>query len=209
MSHCSRTIAVIFTLVLLVALPAFAGDTPIEISQRISIGDPVAGKDKSTLCQGCHGESGISPMPNIPSLSGQWGAYIMRSLRDFLAGSRSDPIMTDMANSITSLQDEFDISAYFASQSTMTDSPHKNEEGKRLYIIYQCISCHGIDGQGKPGNNPMFPILGGQHKEYLIKQLDDFRTGLRETDMSGTMPILAKRMSAAETEAIADYLSGI
>ncbi|NOU01520.1 MAG: OmpA family protein [Gallionella sp.] len=30
---------------------------------------------------------------------------------------------------------------------------------------------------------------------------------MRDTDMSGTMPILAKRLSAAETDAIADYLS--
>jgi hypothetical protein len=58
-------------------------------------------------------------------------------------------------------------------------------------------------------NNPIFPVIGGQHKEYIIKQLDDFRTGRRETDMSGTMPILANRMSEAETEAIADYLDGI
>jgi cytochrome c553 len=207
MSYRNKTTVAILALVLLAATPAYAGDTPIEISQRISNGNPVAGKDKSTLCQGCHGEFGISAMPNIPNLAGQWGAYIMRSFRDFWAGSRSDAIMTDMAGTVTSNEDAFDISAYFASQSLMTFAPHKNEEGKRLYIIYQCISCHGIDGQGQPGNNAMFPIIGGQHKEYLIKQLDEFRTGLRETDMSGTMPILAQRMSAAEVEAIADYLS--
>jgi outer membrane protein OmpA-like peptidoglycan-associated protein len=208
---CSKKISFTVALmaILLVDVSAFAGNSPQEISQRVSNGNPIAGKDKSTLCQGCHGEFGISTMPNIPNLAGQWSAYIMRELRDFWSGSRSDAIMTDMAGTVTSNEDAFDISAYFASQNLMTLTPHKNEEGKRLYIIYQCISCHGIDGQGQPGNNAMFPIIGGQHKEYLIKQLDEFRTGLRETDMSGTMPILAKRMSAAETEAITDYLSGI
>ena len=193
---------------LAVANTCHAGDDPIEISQRISNGDPVAGKEKSTLCQGCHGENGISIMPNIPSLAGQWGAYIMRELRDFWSGSRTDPIMTDMAGTVTSMVDAFDISAYFASQPQMPFQPttNDNEEGKRLYIIYRCISCHGEEGRGRPQNNPIFPIIGGQHKEYLIKQLDDFRTGLRDTDMSGTMPILAKRLSAAETDAIADYL---
>jgi OOP family OmpA-OmpF porin len=193
---------------LFIAIPAFAGDTPLEISERITIGDPVAGKEKSTLCQGCHGENGMSIMPNIPNLAGQWGAYIMRELRDFWVGSRSDPIMTDMAGTVSNKTDAFDIAAYFASQPQMSyDSVlHENEEGKKLYIIYRCISCHGIEGQGRPQNNAMFPVIGGQHKEYLIKQLDDFRTGLRDTDMSGTMPILAKRMSAAETEAIAEYL---
>jgi outer membrane protein OmpA-like peptidoglycan-associated protein len=207
---CSKKkVAVALVSTLLMTTAAFAGDNPIEISQRITNGNPVAGKEKSTLCQGCHGEFGISSMPNIPNLAGQWGAYIMRELRDFWAGSRSDPIMTDMAGTVTSVEDAFDISAYFASQNQMKLTPHENEEGKRLYIIYRCISCHGEDGQGRPQNNAMFPVIGGQHKEYLVKQLDEFRTGLRETDMSGTMPILAKRMSAAETDAITDYLSGI
>lgn len=201
--------SVIFVIAILLCTSAsFAGDDPVEVSQRISNGDPIAGKEKSALCQGCHGETGMSIMPNIPNLAGQWTAYIMRELRDFWAGSRSDPIMTDMAATVTSMQDAFDISAYFASQPHMFHDPIPvdNEEGKRLYIIYQCISCHGEEGQGRPLNNAIFPIIGGQHKEYLIKQLDDFRTGLRDTDMSGTMPILAKRMSAAETEAIAEYL---
>ena len=193
---------------LLVANTTFAGNSAIEVGQRISVGNPIAGKEKSALCQGCHGEEGVSIMPNIPNLSGQWAAYIMRQIRFFSDNSRSDPIMTDMAATVTSMEDAFDISAYFASQSLMPfgSIAHENEEGKRLYIIYQCNSCHGVEGQGRPLNNPIFPIIGGQQKEYLIKQLDDFRTGLRDTDMSGTMPLLAKRMSAAETEAIAEYL---
>lgn len=188
---------------------AFAGDSQFEIAQRISNGDPIAGKEKSTLCQGCHGELGISPTSNVPNLAGQWSAYIMRQLRDFWAGSRSDQLMTDMAGTVTNTSDAFDISAYFASQNLMTGTPHKNEIGERLYVIYRCISCHGEEGKGRPQNNAMFPIIGGQQKEYLIKQLDDFREGRRESDMSGTMPSLAKRMSAAETEAVADYLSGL
>jgi cytochrome c553 len=192
------------------ASSAFAGDTKEEISERISYGNPIAGKEKSTLCQGCHGELGISILPEIPNLAGQWGAYIMRQLRDFGAGSRSNAIMTDMAGTVTSMEDAFDIAAYFASQNQMTaDTPHTNEAGERLYIIYRCISCHGEDGKGRPQNNAMFPVIGGQKKEYLLGQLDEFRRGLRETDMSGTMPALAQRISAAETEAIADYLSGL
>lgn len=186
----------------------FAGDSPLEISERITNGNPIAGKEKSALCQGCHGENGMSIMPNIPNLAGQWGAYIMRELRDFSVGSRSDPIMTDMAGTISSTEDAFDISAYFASQPQMFFDPiqYDNEEGKKLYVIYRCISCHGEEGKGRPQNNAIFPVIGGQHKEYLLKQLDDFRNGLRDTDMSGTMPILAKRMSSAETDAIAEYL---
>lgn len=52
-------ITAILISVLVLANTSHAGDDPIEISQRISNGDPVAGKEKSTLCQGCHGENGI------------------------------------------------------------------------------------------------------------------------------------------------------
>lgn len=195
-------------LILQLTSNAFAGDTPEEISARISIGNPIAGKDKSTLCQGCHGEYGMSELPNVPNLAGQWSAYIFRQLRDFGTGSRSDQIMTDMAGTVTSMEDAFDISAYFASQHQMSGQPHPNEEGKRLYIIYRCISCHGEDGKGRPLNNALFPVIGGQHKEFLVKQMNDFKDGLRDTDMSGTMPTLAKRLSDGEVDAIADYLSG-
>lgn len=209
-NRCKRLIAIVLTSSILIANSALAGDTPEEILERISNGNPVAGKEKSTLCQGCHGEFGISIMPEVPNLAGQWGAYIMRQLRDFSVGSRSNAIMTDMAGTVTSTIDAFDISAYFASQNQMTaNAPHKNETGQRLYIIYRCISCHGEDGKGRPQNNAMFPIIGGQQKEYLMGQMDDFRKGMRDTDMSGTMPALAQRMSAGEVDAIMDYLSGL
>jgi cytochrome c553 len=132
----------------------------------------------------------------------------MRQLRDFGVGSRNNAIMTEMAGTVSSTQDAFDIAAYFASQNQMTNALHNNEKGKRLYIIYRCISCHGENGKGRPLNNAMFPVIGGQQKEYLIKQLEGFRTGLRETDLSGTMSALAQRMSLNELEEITDYLAG-
>jgi len=39
-----------------------------------------------------------------------------------------------------------------------------------------CAACHSADGsRGLPAN----PILQGQHPEYLVKQLHDFKSGLR------------------------------
>lgn len=40
-----------------------------------------------------------------------------------------------------------------------------------------CAACHTVDGsRGLPAN----PILQGQHPEYLVKQLRDFKSGARE-----------------------------
>ncbi len=39
-----------------------------------------------------------------------------------------------------------------------------------------CAACHAFDGsRGLPAN----PILQGQHPEYLVKQLQDFKSGVR------------------------------
>lgn len=40
-----------------------------------------------------------------------------------------------------------------------------------------CVACHTVDGsRGSPAN----PILQGQHPEYLIKQLAEFKSGKRD-----------------------------
>ena len=39
-----------------------------------------------------------------------------------------------------------------------------------------CVACHSIDGSRGLSANP---ILQGQHPEYLVKQLHEFKSGLR------------------------------
>lgn len=192
----------------LLATAAYAGDTPGEIKQRIGAGDPVAGKDKSAVCQGCHGEDGNSAAPNFPKLAGQYAEYIYRQINNFQTGTRKDPTMTDMAATVTDRRDLADIAAYFASQMQMTGTPAKHEAGEKLFRDYDCLNCHGENGKGRPANNSIFPVIGGQHKDYLVKQLNDFKTGARDTDISGTMSELTIRMTDAEIEAVSEYLSG-
>ena len=40
-----------------------------------------------------------------------------------------------------------------------------------------CFSCHGINGAGNV--NPVWPALAGQHASYIVKQLADFKSGIR------------------------------
>lgn len=42
-----------------------------------------------------------------------------------------------------------------------------------------CGQCHGFEGAG---NHIKFPRLAGQKPEYIVKQLHDFRNGLRTND---------------------------
>ena len=187
---------------------AYAGDSPQEIKQRAGGGDPLAGKEKSALCHGCHGEDGNSIASDFPKLAGQYADYIQRQINNFQSGTRSNPVMSPIAAIETPRQDLSDIAAYFASQKQMAGTPVVNEDGRKLFLKYGCVGCHGVDGKGGPANNSIFPVIGGQHKDYLVKQLHDFRTGARDTDMSGTMSDLGKILTDAEIEAVSDYLSG-
>lgn len=198
-------------------------DTPSEINQRIGVGDPVAGKDKSAFCQGCHGEDGNSATGAFPKLAGQWSDYIQKQFREFQNGARVNETMTDMAASVSEFQDVFDIAAYFASQKQMVGSPIENEAEQKLYLegeklynrgnretgSFRCVKCHGIHGSGEPLNNNLFPVLGGQHKDYLIKQLTEFKHEVRENDRSGMMLRITTDLTDHQIEALATYLSRV
>jgi cytochrome c553 len=50
------------------------------------------------------------------------------------------------------------------------------ENGKKAYEL--CATCHLENGWGKPDGS--FPVIAGQHRKVLIKQLADIRTRNRE-----------------------------
>ena len=52
-----------------------------------------------------------------------------------------------------------------------------NAESGKAKAAQVCAACHGPDGNKPTG--PDFPILGGQHVDYLRKALSDYKTGKR------------------------------
>ena len=50
-------------------------------------------------------------------------------------------------------------------------------------------------------------MIGGQHRDYIIKELKDFQSGARANDPGSMMAEIAKKLSADEVEAVAEYLS--
>lgn len=220
MLHAKRNIVVTLTAALFAASVACADDSPETIKLRIGDGDPIAGKIKSVKCQECHGKDGNNTSPDTPKLAGQYATYIERQIRAYQSSSQtgvhSNPEKSGIASGATSHQDLLDISAYFASQKQMKGSGTGNKAGKALYLegnadsnLYGCINCHGENGKGHSPENTMFPVIGGQHKKYLIQQITAFNKGERTNDPSGMMCNVAKRLTRAEIEAVADYISGL
>jgi cytochrome c553 len=65
-----------------------------------------------------------------------------------------------------------------------------------------CAACHTSDGsRGSPAN----PILQGQHPEYLVKQLTEFKSGKRQNPiMSG----MAASLTEADMKNVAAFYAG-
>ena len=213
----------LFSFALLISSLAHAeNDAPVDMESDISIelrtgeGDPVAGEVKSQLCQGCHGAKGNSTEPLIPKLAGQYSLYIAKELRNYQTGVRTHQIMNAMSATVSD-DDLADISAYFASQKKMSGhSPSENTFGKQLFLngdrsrgVIGCVNCHGVNGKGKLPGSAMFPVIGGQHKDYLYLQILNFRQGERTNSASGVMNKLTQLLSDTEIDALADYISGL
>jgi cytochrome c553 len=190
-------------------------DSAASIKLRKGPGDPVAGQEKSQLCQGCHGEYGDSTEPLIPKLAGQYGNYIAKEVRNYQAGIRSHQIMNAMAGTIDKDQDIADIAAYFASQKKMKgEGSAEYPVGMNIFLhgdlsrmILACVNCHGVNGKGLDPKISVFPVLGGQHKAYLRRQLMNWRAEDRTNSPNGIMNRIAKSLTDDEIDSLAGYLS--
>jgi len=183
-------------------------------------GDPTAGKDKAALCAGCHGDDGNSFTADFPRLASQYENYIVKQVRDFQSGHRANnDTMAGMAQTVASVEDAHDIAAYFHNQKMAKEPLTKVDKslaakGEKLFKngnpetgLYGCINCHGERGKGKSATISQFPVIGGQHRDYIIKELGDFKAGRRANDPAGMMAAIARKLSDDDIKAVAEYLS--
>jgi len=87
-------------------------------SSAFSAGDPVAGREKNSMCEGCHGIPGwrtAYPVTySVPKLGGQHADYIVAALKEYKSGDRSFPTMRAIVSNLSD-QDMEDLAAYYAS----------------------------------------------------------------------------------------------
>lgn len=68
-----------------------------------------------------------------------------------------------------------------------------------------CGECHDLDGVGPNGH---FPNLAAQKTAYLLKQMDDFRTGKRQND-HGQMGVSSRDTTSAVLDRVVAYFAGL
>jgi cytochrome c553 len=172
-----------------------------------ALADAAAGKEKAVVCAACHGADGNSTNPLWPKLAGQTSRYLYLQLRDFKEGRRKDLLMSPMVANL-SREDMLDLADYFSSQkpasSTYKVDGAKVAEGKKIADNALCPMCHlgGFSGQNE------IPVVAGQHYEYIVKQLKDFRARNRTND-AGNMTAYTQGVTDAQIDALAQYITNL
>lgn len=138
-------------------------------------GDAARGKELAYTCHGCHGipnYKNAAPVYSVPKLGGQQAAYMVAALKEYASGDRAHPTMHAHAAS-NSEQDREDMAAFFAGKG-----PRKTAiVGTPPAAAQVCAACHGTDGSPVL---PEYPNLAGQHADYLLQALRDYKSGKRK-----------------------------
>lgn len=72
--------------------------------------------------------------------------------------------------------------------------------------VYTCHGCHGITGWKNSYPNYHVPKIGGQHYDYLVAALNQYKKGERAHP---TMQAQGESLSDADIRDIATYLSSL
>ncbi|TGG95562.1 cytochrome c oxidase subunit II [Natronospirillum operosum] len=172
-------------------------------------GNPENGEALYQTCAGCHGTAGEgNPAMNAPKVSGLGQQYLIRQLeyyRDGVRGAHEDDSLgQQMAGMMATLPDEQairDVSAYIM---TLPDQPAENtivgdlRRGEQYYA--SCADCHGTSAEGNYYTRA--PRLAGQLDSYLVRQIENFKSGVRgahESDQYGMqMRLFAQRVQTEQ-----------
>jgi cytochrome c553 len=175
------------------ALPAAPAAAP-------QAADPQHGKAVSYTCLGCHGIEGYKnayPMYSVPELRGQSPEYLVIALHGYRDGDRAHITMHSQTESLSE-QDMTDVAAYLAGKPLVSSG---KAEGTVPQAAQLCVSCHGQDGVAIA---PIYPSLAGQHEDYIVRALDEYRHGGRKNPV---MKGFAANLKDEDIAQIAAYFS--
>ncbi|MCP4494443.1 MAG: c-type cytochrome [Gammaproteobacteria bacterium] len=158
-------------------------------------------------CAGCHGEYGEgSPDGEYPRLAGLDAKYLARQLQNFKTRERLNIPMLPYATERELPEADIKLISTYLSQLKLASKLPPLEEkkfdaferlqqsqlvvniarypgniraGERLYQK-ECGGCHGRTGEGDASKQN--PPLSGQYSQYLIRQIDSFRSSERLHD---------------------------
>jgi cytochrome c553 len=168
------------------------------------------GKELAAQCAACHGDNGVSPAPEFPSLAGQLATYTYKQLQDYKNGQRTHTLMSSIAAGLND-QDMADMAAWYSSlpapkyktgNKDLEIAEKLVSEGDGKRILPPCYTCHGSDGEGERLD---IPALAGQQAEYFAATLTAYKSGERHNDIYSRMRLISQQLSDAEIQELAKY----
>jgi cytochrome c553 len=167
-------------------------------------GDAQHAKAIALGCASCHGTEGVSPSEAFPNLAGLSQEVLYKALEDYRRGKRQNATMQGIAGALDD-QQIADIAAYYASLPSKLPSavgvpPSLVTVGNPIRSIAPCAACHGPLGR-KDGA----PSLEGQKLSYIKSELEAFATGMRRNDINQQMRDIARALSPAERDSVAEW----
>jgi cytochrome c553 len=88
----------------------------------------------------------------------------------------------------------FSIAAAFCAQAFAAGDAASGKQKSQV-----CAACHGPDGNRPTG--PEFPRLAGQHYDYLLKALRDYKSGARKDPVMSTQAVALSPQDMADLAA--------
>ena len=162
--------------------------------------------ERLPACLACHGESGRSETPDVPSLGGQPESFVLIQLYQFREKQRLVEIMNEMTKDMTDedLRSFSEAVGKLPPPAPAEPSPDKArmERGVALSAKHRCGFCHNPDYSG----HDQIPRLAGQREDYLVKALREYKSGER-TGYDPSMVEIAKAIGDREMPDLAYFLA--
>jgi len=174
---------------------------PVSASVGFSEGEILAGG-----CGGCHGHTGMSVAPSLPSIAGFDRRYLARVLREFQAGVRFSTVMGRLMEGY-STREIAQLAGYFAEQpwgsATVAADAASVGQGRRIHET-KCEECHEQAGRYQDRD---MPRLAGQQPEYLRIQMVLRRDGTEGMQQPSRMREALQTLSDADILALSQFLA--
>jgi cytochrome c553 len=199
-------IAYFMRLIVVAVLPACVVSQPL-FAETIA--------ERAAPCLACHGESGQSETPGIPSLGGQPAPYLLIQLYLFREQQRASAfkkddqmiqVMSEMTKSFTDddLRNFSEFIAKLPAPKPPTDTGDASRMQRASALITQnrCNNCHNLDLTGREN----IPRIANQREDYLAKTLREYRDNIRH-GYDGVMASVLASVNDAQIADLAYYIA--